>query len=156
MQISYQYLLDITILTWLFIISIYFIKLLKSHRRLFSGSKYENITEVLEDLLKNQEASAKQIQELKDHFDKLKTDSQSFFRYTSFLRYDPFSKNPYESQSFVIVLLNEQKSGILLNFIYTNNQYRIYPKLIKNLKPKAGELTKEEQNAINEALKRHV
>ncbi len=153
MQISYQYLLDIIILTWLFIASIYLFKLIKSHRRLFSGRKYENIDEILDEILKNQKISTKEIQDLTNQLDKLKTDAQSFFRYTTFLRYDPFSKSPHESQSFVIVLLNEQKSGILINFIYTNNQYRIYPKLIKDLKPKAGELTKEEQDAINEALK---
>jgi len=54
-------------------------------------------------------------------------------------------------KSFVIALLNNLHSGIVLDFMYIPDGIRVYVKRVKNGKGETLELTQEELEAIKKA-----
>ena len=61
-------------------------------------------------------------------------------------------KSHWEGEkSFVIALLNELHSGIVLDFMYIPDGVRVYCKRIKDGKGETLELTQEELEAVKKA-----
>ncbi len=148
----YSYILDIIILTWLFISSIYLFKLVKSYNRLFKTKDNKDLVDELDYLIKELSNTKLEVNKIDEKLQNYILTSQNNLKYRHILRYNPFTPKGQENQSFVIVLLDENKAGIALNFIYTGDQYRIYPKLVSQ--KNKNELTPEEQQAIELAIKK--
>ncbi|GIW63773.1 MAG: hypothetical protein KatS3mg091_575 [Patescibacteria group bacterium] len=148
----YSYILDIIILTWLFISSIYLFKSVKSYNRLFKTKDNKDLVAELDSLIKELSNTKLELNKIDEKLQNYILTSQNNLKYRHILRYNPFTPKGQENQSFVIVLLDENKAGIALNFIYTGDQYRIYPKLVSQ--KNKNELTPEEQQAIELAIKK--
>lgn len=69
------------------------------------------------------------------------------------VRFNPFD-NVGGDQSFILVLLNKEDSGILLTSLHHRSFSRIYAKAIKNGQGDNITLSKEEKSAILKAISR--
>ena len=63
------------------------------------------------------------------------------------VRFNAFGKSEGE-QSFVLALLNELGSGVVINFIYIHEGIRVYAKPVKAGKGEQHELSSEEKEAV--------
>ncbi|MCX7956151.1 MAG: DUF4446 family protein [Patescibacteria group bacterium] len=146
-------LINIIFFVWIFILSYFFIKLRNHYQNLISNTKKDKLDQILDFLLeKNNKISDDLIflkKQLKNEIDF----SKNYFQKIGILRYDPFFKEG-SKQSFVISLLDANNNGIILNFIYTREGLRIYPKKIKNGKGEEYDLSDEEKKVI-EISKKH-
>ncbi|GIW62388.1 MAG: hypothetical protein KatS3mg090_0214 [Patescibacteria group bacterium] len=149
----FTYILDIIILTWLFVSSIYLFKLFKAYNRFFKSKDNKDLISTIESLIKDLDKTKLELSKLDKNFKDQLIKSQANLKYRYILRYNPFTPKGQENQSFVIVLLDETKTGVVLNFIYTGDQYRIYPKIVNPNNNK--NLTPEEQQAIELAIKQN-
>ena len=73
---------------------------------------------------------------------------------TSFIRFNPFN-DVGGDQSFILVLLDNTNSGVIITSLHNRNNTRIYAKQIKNGQGKPAALSKEEKTALNQAIKNY-
>jgi len=73
---------------------------------------------------------------------------------TSFTRFNPFN-DVGGNQSFILVLLDNANSGVIITSLHNRNNTRIYAKQIKNGQGKPAALSKEEKTALNQAIKNY-
>ncbi len=146
------YILFAIVIIWLIILSFVLWKTKKFYSKIFVRKKASSIEEIIEKILNELEEEKIERLELIKKLQALTTEAKKHLKYSFFFRFNPF-KELTEGQSFVLVLLDENQDGLILNFIYSHNNYRIYPKMIEDGKGKNVELTKEEENAIKLALK---
>ncbi|PJE63547.1 hypothetical protein COU89_02785 [Candidatus Roizmanbacteria bacterium CG10_big_fil_rev_8_21_14_0_10_45_7] len=66
------------------------------------------------------------------------------------VRFNPFERLGGE-QSYCLALLNEEKSGIILTFLYSRDGMRVYLKEVVKGKGKDVEISEEEKKAIVKA-----
>ena len=71
---------------------------------------------------------------------------------TSFIRFNPFN-DVGGNQSFILVLLDNTNSGVIITSLHNRNNTRIYAKQIKNGRGKPATLSKEEKTALSQAIK---
>lgn len=148
----YIYPILVLIFLWLLILSFFFWKTKSLYSKIFVKKKASSLEEVINKMIKEIEEEKIERLHLEKRLQSLTEEARKHLKYSFFFRFNPF-KELTEGQSFVLVLLDDNKNGVLLNFIYSHNNYRIYPKIIKNGKGKDAELTQEEENAIKLALK---
>jgi len=110
-------------------------------------SEPENIKEILQEFnnLKGK------IEKISQDLEILKKDSKLHIQKIGLIRYNPFS-NVGGDQSFSLVLLDSNNSGIVITSLYAEGGNRIYGKKIENGKSEYT-LSQEEQEAINKAIK---
>jgi uncharacterized protein DUF4446 len=73
---------------------------------------------------------------------------------TSFTRFNPFN-DVGGDQSFILVLLDNTNSGVIITSLHNRNNTRIYAKQIKNGQGKPAALSKEEKTALKKAIKNY-
>ena len=73
---------------------------------------------------------------------------------TSFTRFNPFN-DVGGDQSFILVLLDNSNSGVIITSLHNRHNTRIYAKQIKNGQGKPAALSKEERTALNQAIKNY-
>lgn len=69
-------------------------------------------------------------------------------------RFNPFAESGSD-QSFVIVLLNGNNSGVILTSLHSRSESRIYAKPIENGRSIRYKLSEEEKIALNSCLQKH-
>lgn len=134
----------VIVLTWVVILT-------RTHYfNLVSRTKKYKIDDVLDRLLENDENFQKEIEGLKKELKQIIAKSQFHLQKIGLVRFNPFERIAGE-QSFVVSLIDEQNSGILINFIYTHDGLRVYTKKVKYGKGEGYELSEEERKAIKES-----
>ncbi|MCS6956799.1 MAG: DUF4446 family protein [Patescibacteria group bacterium] len=133
--------------TWLFLLSYFLLKTRNHYNNLVSKTRKEKLEEILNVLLEKNVKISSEVDLLKKELKNQIDFSRNYFQKIGILRYDPFYKEG-SKQSFVISLLDANDNGIILNFIYTREGLRIYPKKVKNGKGEEYELSDEEKKVI--------
>lgn len=139
------------IFIWLIVLTWIVLRVQAHYRTLIYKSKRGTIDSILEKLLKDGERSFKEIELVRKELEKLEHKEKFSIKRVGLVRFNPFERMSGD-QSFVVSLLNEEKSGLVLNFIYTREGIRVYAKKIKNGKGEKFELSKEEYKAIRQSI----
>ncbi len=135
---------------WLLIIS-YFVYKIKSHYdRLVSRTKKTKIDEILDVLIEKDNVFTKEISQIKKSIQDILYQEKFHYQKIGFLRFNPFERVGGE-QSFIIALLNQEDSGIILNFLYTREGVRVYAKKVNKGASEEYGLSAEEKEAIKKA-----
>lgn len=132
---------------WLALISWIIYKARKHYYNLISRSKKQSIDEILDYLLANDKKFSTEIEKLEKEVRAIVERSQVPLQKIGMVRFNPFERVGGE-QSFVIALLNNRNSGLVVNFIYTREGLRTYIKIVKSGKGEKYELSDEEKEAI--------
>jgi len=135
---------------WLVMVTFIVIKLQTHYRKLTKRSGVHSIDAVLDMLIREGEKSENRAEHLEKKLQELQIASVHMYRKIGIVQFHALGKTEGE-KSFVIALLNELRTGIVLNFMYIPDGIRVYVKKIKEGKGETLELTQEESEAIKKA-----
>lgn len=138
------------ILMWLFVLSFFLYKTRSHYLKLTKKTHSATLETALEKLLNNIDHHKEDIAELQKEVHKLGENARHHYQKMGFVRFNPFDRIGGD-QSFVIALLDEEDTGIVLNFLYTREGVRVYAKPVKEGNGIEFELAKEEIDAIKHA-----
>ncbi|MBL7150842.1 DUF4446 family protein [Candidatus Microgenomates bacterium] len=142
--------LTIGLAVWLLGVSFFLYRNISHYNRLLGKGEKKNLKEILEKLLKEIEASKKEIQALKTKTAEIEKDALFHIQKIGFLKFNPF-KNIGGEQSFILSLLDKKGSGVLVTSLHDRETTRWYVKMVKNGKGVNYQLSKEEKEVIRKA-----
>lgn len=137
--------------SWLFFLTFLVIKIRNHYYSLISKTRKERLDEILDELLKENKKLTNEINLIKKELEKEINNSKFYLQKIGLVRFNPFERLAGE-QSFVVVFLDREDNGIILNFIYTREGLRVYSKKVKNGKGDQYQLSEEEKKAIEKAV----
>ena len=132
---------------WLVILTGIILKTKTHYSNLISNTRKHKIDEILDELLLINNKNRQEIENFKKQLQEEIKISALHIQKVGLVRFSPFEKTGGE-KSFVITFLNNENSGIVINFIHTRDGLRVYSKKIKNGKSEGFELSDEEKQAI--------
>ncbi|OGK14498.1 hypothetical protein A3C98_05615 [Candidatus Roizmanbacteria bacterium RIFCSPHIGHO2_02_FULL_37_15] len=138
------------IFLWLVLISWMLFKTQKHYHNLILRTKKQTIDEILEQLISNDKKFSEEIERITKTVKEIIEQSRVHFQKVGLVRFNPFERSGGE-QSFVLALLNNLNSGLVINFIYTREGLRTYIKKVKAGKGEKYELSEEEKEAIDKS-----
>lgn len=150
MYLMTVYLVFAFFLIWLLILTFVIIKLKNHYYNLISRTKKNRIDEILDNLLETGKKTKEDIEKIKKELEEEIKESNFHLKRVGLIRFNPFERMGGE-QSFVVALLNNENSGLVINFIYTRDGLRVYTKKVKNGRGDEYELSAEEKKAIDKS-----
>jgi hypothetical protein len=125
-------------------------RLNRLYARLTKGTSGGNLEERLLVYMGTVEEADRRMATLEREVADLRTGQQGCIQRVGMVRYDAFEEVGGE-QSFAVVLLDEQQTGLALSSVYSRHDVRIYAKSLRN-GDSSHPLTSEEQKALSTAL----
>ena len=116
----------------------------------FSGKNAKTLETVLIEQLGRTQELDREIQELFDALEKLRTLSLKSLHKHAVLRFNPF-KEVGSNQSFSVALLDGDDSGVVISSLHTREGTRVYAKPILKSKDSGFPFTEEEKSVILKA-----
>lgn len=135
---------------WLIVLTALFLRMLSHYNRLLKGSNNKTLQSVLDDLLANVHLSKKDIDSLRMRCDKIERDNSLHIQKIGLLRFNPF-KDTGGDQSFILVFVDANNTGVVMSGLYSRSGTRWYAKRIVKGEGVEHELSDEEKKAIKEA-----
>lgn len=136
---------------WLLVLTFIFVKLRNHYYNLISTTKKERLDDILDSLISGERILKAEVDELKKRLDIEVKKSNLHLQKIGLVRFNPFGTVGGE-QSFVAAFVDQENSGIVLNFIYTKEGLRVYTKRVKKGVGVEYELSKEEEKAIEKSI----
>jgi len=135
---------------WNLILTVILTKVLRHYRRLVKKAGRGNLEKVLETILKEAKIGRENTEANRGNLAKLKEEGQKHLQHFGLVRFNPFSDSG-GNQSFSLVILDDQESGIVITGLHGRDSTRIYTKKISRGKAVGGQLSKEEKLAVGQA-----
>lgn len=132
---------------WLAVLTVIVLKTKAHYNNLISNTRKHKIDEILDELLSINNKNKQEIGEIKKELHQEIQLSNLHIQKVGLVRFSPFEKTGGE-KSFVITFLNNENSGIVINFIHTRDGLRVYSKKVKKGQSEEFELSEEEKKAI--------
>jgi hypothetical protein len=148
---SVFYLLGGLILAWNIVLTLLFWRITSHYQRLAGKTKKGNLQMVLDTLLKEAEKSKFNLKTLEKEISKVDKRLEKDYQKSALVKYNPF-EDAGGNQSFSLVILNGVGDGLMITSLHGRESTRVYSKLIVDGKPESGNLSKEEQLAVKNAL----
>lgn len=142
--------LVVLILFWLIGLSFYLYKTVSHYQRLVQGTKRQSLVEVLDKILDNFKKNKTDLEELREKVQELAIDGMSHMQKVGILRFNPFADTGGD-QSFVLAILDNADTGIVLTSLHSRGITRWYAKNVKEGKGVDHQLSEEEKKAIKQA-----
>lgn len=137
---------------WLLILSFLVYRMISHYNHLIDRSSKGNLQSVLEKLLEEQKTNHKEIIAIQEKIVEVQKTGIKYIQKVGILRYNPFEDTGGD-QSFVLVILDGEDTGIVLTSLHSRGVSRWYAKNIRGGKGIDHELSKEEEKAIKNAVK---
>jgi len=138
---------------WLIVVSFLLFKYARHYNKFLGGGKKGELSLVLEDILKKVKLGEKEREELAGQIGDLDIDGKSHIQKVGLIRYNPFSDTG-GNQSFVLALLDEEDTGVIISSLHTRGTTRWYAKTLIKGKPERHDLSQEEKQAVEMARKK--
>lgn len=135
---------------WLFVLTFIVLKTKNHYERLTKNSHKISLESILDSLLHESEKHKILNETLLKKITELQLSALHAYRKIGMVQFHAFGKTDGE-KSFVIALLNDTNSGIVINFMYIPEGVRVYAKQVKEGKGVQHELSAEEKEAIVQA-----
>lgn len=124
----------------------------KRSRIKISGDKNQNAGQTINNLVSLQEQTGKDVARIIREVENQRTLTKSSFQKSALVRFNPFEDTGGD-QSFIVALLNGNNSGIVISSLHSRNGTRVYAKQIFAGKAQNHELSKEEREVVEKAIK---
>lgn len=132
----------------------YFLWKLQAHyNTLIEGTNERNLQDILNAVMHDLKTAKHHINELHQITQGLQQDEASHIQKIGLLRFNPF-KDTGGDQSFILALLDQHDTGIVISGLYARSGTRWYAKRIVEGKGMEHELSEEEKKAIQMADKK--
>ncbi len=140
---------------WLGLLSYFVYKNIVHYNKLVGRGGRENLQKILEKILEGEKISQLKTDQLQGRIDNLEKESIYHVQQVGIVRFNPFEDTGGD-QSFVLAILDGRKTGIVLTSLHSRGVTRWYAKNVKEGRGVDHELSKEEENAIKNALRVHT
>jgi hypothetical protein len=124
-------------------------RLTRLYTRLTKNTSGGNLEEILHDYMGTVEQTSRRMDALEKRADAIAEDQKRCLQKVGIIRFDAFEEVGGE-QSFALVVLNAEETGIALSSVYSRQDVRVYAKAIRDGQP-SHPLTREEQEAMSKA-----
>jgi hypothetical protein len=138
-------------LAWNIVLTILFWRIIGHYQRLVGKTRKGNMEAVLNTLLEQADKKSEKIADLEDKITKISKEIKNDYQKSAVVKYNPFSDSG-GNQSFSLVVLNGDNNGFMVTSLHGRDSTRVYSKLIVDGKAESGNLSKEEQLAVKNAL----
>ncbi len=145
--------LVVILIVWNGVLSYFFYKIWTSLQKISTGEKKETIIDLLNSVLDHEKKLSQTLVETNKKVEGLIFDSQFYIQKIGLVRFNPFNDTGGD-QSFILALIDEQESGVVISGLHTRNGTRWYAKKISNGRGVEHELSNDEVKAIKSATKR--
>lgn len=135
---------------WLFVVSGFLVWIIKYFRNISKDVKRGNLVNVLDKVLEIERKNSNEIKRIHKEIDRIDNEKISHIQKIGLVRFNPFDELGGD-HSFVLTLLNQKDSGVLITGLHTRERTRIYIKDINNGKA-VRELSTEEKKSLREAI----
>lgn len=142
--------LGVGVFVWLIVLSIVTTRMLSHYNRLTRGATSAGLRDVLESLMKSDQAAQSRFRSIDDAIKLLTQDGARHIQRIGIVRFNPFSDTG-GAQSFSLAILDSHDNGIVMTSLYARNGNRWYVKEIMSGKGKSVALSHEEESAIKHA-----
>jgi hypothetical protein len=137
---------------WLLALTILTVKITRSYRFITKGALKTDWVTFVEKILRQQEAEEDQSKKVLEKITQLEHNGVCHLQKVGLVRFNPFTGTG-GNHSFTLALLDGEESGILISSLHSRENTRIYIKPVSKAKPVGYEFSKEEQEAIEKAIK---
>lgn len=144
------YVLAAALFVWMVFLTALVLKTKGHYNNLISRTRKHKIDEVLDELLATDSKTKYELEIVKKELHEEIRLSNLHIQKVGLVKFNPFERSGGD-KSFVITFLNNENSGIVINFIQTRDGLRVYSKKIKNGKSEEFELSEEEKKAIEKS-----
>lgn len=141
------------ITAWSVVLTIVLGRLWVHYNALTHDIQKKDLISILNQLLKETHANEKTLTELMDKHSKLREAGKINFKHLGFKRFNPFADTGGD-QSFCLSLLDENLDGFVISSLHSRENTRIYAKKITGGLCPETTLSREEQEVINQVIKR--
>lgn len=146
------FVLAFIVIIWLLGVTFFLYKSVSHYNRLVKGKDKKTLTELLEKILKESDATKEEIEDLKKKVNQIEDQALTHIHKIGLVKFNPF-KDIGGKQSFILSLLDGKDSGVVITSLHGRQETRWYVKMIKEGKGVNYELSKEEIEAIKKAGK---
>jgi len=122
----------------------------KSYHELLSGVRKGNLEDILKQHLTRIETIDKKLTANEENLYRFKDVAKNYIQKVGFKRFNPFHETGGD-QSFVLVLLDDHNSGIVLSSYHQRDVTRFYAKYVVRGKPE-HKLSKEEEEELHNTM----
>lgn len=141
------------VIIWNGILTFIFISQRQKLQKINKNGKHESILDLLNEVLDNEKRIKKTLIETNNKVEDLLFDSQFYIQKIGLVRFNPFNDTGGD-QSFILALVDNKDSGVVVSGLHTRNGTRWYAKEVVNGKGVEHELSSDELKAIRGAKKR--
>lgn len=145
--------LVVFLLFWLLVLTILYVRLQSRLRKVLKSSKKDTILDILNDILSSEDKLEKRLGEVNKEVEGLISDSRFYIQKIGLIRFNPFNDTGGD-QSFILALVNQEDSGVVISGLHTRNGTRWYAKKVEHGKGVEHELSEDEVKAIKSATKK--
>ena len=138
------------VFVWLIALTILTIRMHSHYNRLTRGITSAGLRDVLESLMKSDQAAQSRFRSIDDSIKLLTHDGARHIQRIGIVRFNPFSDTG-GAQSFSLAIVDSGDNGIVMTSLYARNGNRWYVKEIVAGRGKGVELSREEESAIKHA-----
>jgi|SRR5579872_3545583 len=124
-------------------------RLTRLYSRLTRGTSGGNLEEILHAYMGTIENVTERMERLEQRVEGLRSNQQRCLQKIGVVRFDAFDDVGGE-QSFAVVALDAERSGVAISSVYSRTDVRVYAKAIRNGQP-SHPLTREEEQAMQRA-----
>lgn len=142
--------ISIIAILWSFILTIIFLRMYAHYNKLSQGVGEKGLKNLIEELLKGTVENKKHIEMLKVYCDRIEKEGQLHIQKVGLLRFNPF-KDTGGDQSFILSLVDQTDTGVIISGLYSRSGLRWYAKKVVNGKGVEHELSDDERKALKKA-----
>lgn len=147
------YLILALLATWLSVVTYLFIRAQSGWREITKGIVKKDLKTILTHLDAAIKSTRVEVSSLQKEVQLLHQDGKSHYQKLGCVRFNPFLDTG-GNQSFSLCLLDDHNNGIVITSLHSRDATRLYVKEITRGSSDGRELSREEQQAVKEALKR--
>lgn len=137
---------------WLALLTFLIIRLMVHYQLLTKGVAQKDLINALNNFIAKTQANQESIEKLKDQLLSEVKANKLHLQKIGFLRFNPFTDTG-GNQSFILSLLDENDTGVVISSLHSRENTRVYAKRIEKGKCPDQVLSKEEQQVIKDSLK---
>ncbi|MFC1653326.1 DUF4446 family protein [Patescibacteria group bacterium] len=140
------------VFVWVVVLTVVYIKSQKTFKKITKGISKKDLKTLLKEIADSLKNAGNEIKAIQQDLDTVEEEMKSHLQKIGFIRFNPFSDTG-GNQSFSLCLLDDNNDGIVITSLHSRDSTRIYSKKIKKGSTNERELSKEEQEALKQALK---
>ncbi len=132
---------------WLIILSFLLWRIFSHFHFIFRSAKEQSLAAVLKQFVEDIEQARKNVQLHDERIKKLEKQTETHIQKIGLVRFNPFHDTGGD-QSFILALLDANKTGIVISGLFARSGMRWYVKHVEEGKGKEHELSEEEKKAV--------